>query len=346
MERLSVLSWNILAPVFVRPKPDDPTDFAFFACSSEEDLAWEKRRVAIADHLRSVASDVVLLQEVELEKNGNGSFDLPRWLQDCGYDSWRIPEFAESEWEHQFQRNLRVLNRGAVTGVAILWKSQTLRLLNCATTSRTLGVTLSRGEVVFAIANVHLEGHPDLSDMRSKQLHSAVKKARQTPEAHLIVAGDFNSEPDEVRSHNEAHKLKMLVAGPTWSDGKRSVQIDHFLTDPTIEVTAVREFFSEFDAANGMPNCRSPSDHSPLGIECVARQKAAPVTAKEAAAIVSEERKRHIEALWNAIEKPEKTKGKPTPEQMEVLKVFAGAKKAFLAQFEGGELELAKKLSK
>jgi mRNA deadenylase 3'-5' endonuclease subunit Ccr4 len=350
MQGITVLSWNILAPIFVRPNPDDPTDFAFFACASEEDLAWEKRRPLIQQRLRSVSSDVLLLQECEFEKSEAGKWDVPLWLrEECGYDAWRVPDFADSEWEHQFQRNLRVLRRGAVTGVAILWKTAAVRFVSCETTSRTLVVTVARGEVLFAIANVHLEGHPDLHEMRAKQLHSAVKRARKSAEAHLIVAGDFNSELGEVRRQNEQHRLRMVAAGPTWSNGERCLQIDHFLCDPSLEVVRVMEFFSELDAKQGMPNRDSPSDHAPLGIECRATPKlaAAAAAAEPGNEAVREARQREIEAMWAAIEAPEKVKGKPTPQQMEVLKAFAAAKKAFLGQFaDPAELAHAKKVSK
>ena len=201
---------------------------------------------------------------------------------------------------------------------------------------------------MFAIANVHLEGHPDLHEMRAKQLHSAVKKARKMAEAHLIVAGDFNSELDEVKRQNEEHRLRMIAAGPTWSNGQRASQIDHFLCEPSVEVVRVMEFFTAQDAKQGMPNRDSPSDHAPLGVECRAGPKRIAGEAAEAAKedAPSQARQREIEALWAAVEQPEKVKGKPTPQQLEVLKAFAATKKAFLLQFQDAELAFAKKIAK
>jgi hypothetical protein len=112
----------------------------------------------------------------------------------------------------------------------------------------------------------------------------------------------------------------------------------------------VMEFFTELDAKQGMPNRDSPSDHAPLGIECRATPKlaaAAAAAAEQGKEAVSEARQSEIEAMWAAIEAPEKVKGKPTPRQMEVLKAFAAAKKAFLGQFaDPAELAFAKKASK
>lgn len=38
---------------------------------------------------------------------------------------------------------------------------------------------------IFAICNVHLEGHPDLHELRGKQLHSTLKKAKKTKNARV-----------------------------------------------------------------------------------------------------------------------------------------------------------------
>ncbi len=157
-EKLFILTWNLLAPIFVRPNKDDPSDFAFFGHCSEEQLAWERRKREIEKKIVEMNPDVLLLQEVEMERNVAGKWDVPKWLIDLGFEGWRVQGFTDAEWEHQFERNLRVLNRGAVTGNATLWKTSRCRFVSSETTPRTLVVSLAVGNSVFAVCNVHLEG--------------------------------------------------------------------------------------------------------------------------------------------------------------------------------------------
>ncbi len=60
-EELFVLTWNLLAPIFVRPN-DDQQDFAYFGHCSLAELDWETRKAGIQARLREIDADVVLMQ--------------------------------------------------------------------------------------------------------------------------------------------------------------------------------------------------------------------------------------------------------------------------------------------
>ena len=73
--RLSVLSYNLLAPCYVRPideRTGGVRSFAAFqwAEPANEVLDWEKRRPRLLAELQQCRADVIALQEVQFEKVG------------------------------------------------------------------------------------------------------------------------------------------------------------------------------------------------------------------------------------------------------------------------------------
>jgi hypothetical protein len=64
--------------------------------------------------------------------------------------------YSQAEWDHQLERNTRVTGRSAVTGNAVLWKSDVFEKVVVQNTARALICTLrhrASGEV-FSFANV------------------------------------------------------------------------------------------------------------------------------------------------------------------------------------------------
>jgi hypothetical protein len=111
-DSLFVVTWNLLAPIFVRPN-NDPNDFAYFGHCSINDLSWDRRRLTIEEKIRELNPDVLLLQgggrkfnlgkclrmtdaEVEMEKNQNGKWDVPLWLTQM-FHGWRIQGCDQEE---------------------------------------------------------------------------------------------------------------------------------------------------------------------------------------------------------------------------------------------------------
>lgn len=355
LNRIRLLSWNLLAPVFCRPKGSVPGDFAFFDWSSEESLKWERRRALIESRLRSEDADVIALQEVQFDTEEDVEHQIfkvrvPEFLGGMGYDAV-VPGHTAADWKHQADRNERVLDVPAVTGVAILFRPTVFALENQATTSRCLLAVLRHlaSNQLYSVACVHLEGHPDLGDLRRKQLMSIVKKARSKggEAAHLILVGDFNSVGNEVEEFNQAeHNLLHVRTGPTWSSGTTCQSIDHILVDHSVQVHETLEYFNDYDRLHGMPNEHCGSDHAPVGIVFDAAPKKKPDIVE--ARVLDPRKKKEIDEEWAKIEKPPPARGKPTPEQLIVLRDFAAAKKAFIGRFNSDDLEstYAKKVAK
>lgn len=253
--------------------------------------------------------------------------------------TFQMHEFSQAEWDHQLERNARVVQRAAVTGNGTLWKTGVFEKIAVDCTSRAMVVALKHKETgeVFSIANVHLEGHPDATDMRQRQLATAIKKGRKRT-SHLVVAGDFNQE-DPLTSMTKLHRVP---TGPSWSNGAGSLCIDHITVDSiSLRVESVRG-----DIYNGnspIPNAEIPSDHSPimcLLCVCGAPQGgvAAPKTPGEG---LSDEVRASIRSQHDALllTAPAPVRGKPNPEQLEVLQQYAMRKKVFLAQYADDEDE-------
>ena len=75
---VSVLSWNILAPIFVRC-PSAP--YSWFEYAKEEHVDWEMRRNKIVSMLLNLNADVVTLQEVQYTMEGPGQPpSAPDWF--------------------------------------------------------------------------------------------------------------------------------------------------------------------------------------------------------------------------------------------------------------------------
>ena len=119
---LVVASYNLLAPCFVRPvdtRTGTVQEFAAFKWCDDAVLDWPRRRDALAQTLRQIAQhcDVVCLQEVEFEKEGDKRVP-PAWLTDAlqGFD---IAACKTSILERNAKRNLRVVGKDCAVATAV-----------------------------------------------------------------------------------------------------------------------------------------------------------------------------------------------------------------------------------
>ena len=222
--RLSVLSYNLLAPLYVRPidqRTGGVQAFAAFQWASDEDLEWGTRRAKLRWELESAGADVICLQEVqfEWEKKGaaagdhqqdggdSGLFKLPRWLRIPGYRV-RIP--GQRELQQIASRNARVLRHEAAIGNALLWRSDRLELAREAEeaapkkareqeTTRVgaclqgaPGSPLEGALGATAVFSVHLDATSEAQ--RVSSLHKCLEIARAMRTREALIAGDMNSE--------------------------------------------------------------------------------------------------------------------------------------------------------
>lgn len=126
--QLTVLSYNLLAPLYVRPI-DERTGtvqaFAAFPWAEPFDqvLSWDVRRPQLLDLLRDADADLICLQEVQFERMEDGTHVLPEWLRLPGYE-YVIP--GQEQLAQMADRNKRVLRSQTAVGNALLYSTKRL----------------------------------------------------------------------------------------------------------------------------------------------------------------------------------------------------------------------------
>lgn len=203
LARLSVLSYNLLAPLYVRPV-DERTGgvqpFAAFQWAEPAALRlnWAVRQPKLLAELAASRADIICLQEVQYDADANGTYVLPAWLQLDGYEAHVPPQRDLCEIA---SRNGRVLQSETAIGNAVLLKSDRLVVLDEGVkTSNTRVQLIVRGREggglqalqPTAVANVHLDAKDEVQ--RVKALMRCVEHAASFGTRELIICGDMNSE--------------------------------------------------------------------------------------------------------------------------------------------------------
>ena len=204
--QLSIISYNLLAPLYVRPV-DERTGtvqaFAAFPWAEpfDEVLAWESRRPALLAELVAAEADIVCLQEVQFERRADGVHELPGWLRLSGYE-YVIP--AQEQMAQMAARNARVLRSCTAIGNALLYRTDRLMDVDAKkpradATTRVCMCLRGRPATALeplgplAVFSVHLDATKETT--RVKQLSKCVEMAVDTFGTRaVLIAGDMNSE--------------------------------------------------------------------------------------------------------------------------------------------------------
>eukprot|EP00667_Euglena_gracilis_P015515 EG_transcript_16143 len=267
---ITVLSYNLLAPCYVRVEGQPWNAYAHCEAAC---LEWEARREGLLAELLACGADVLCLQEVLFEETA-GRWHLPQWMAPLvqkGYTAL-LPQWKDKEWASQAERNMRVLGKRVTTGVVILFQHQ--KLSSCreyVTGSRSLVCFLRQGPNPadsYAVANVHLEGNPELADKQVAQLRAALSKVpREFP--NVILCGDFNAEcaaGSPLATYIAAGTPVPMAEAPTgitWAEPGRGLRLDHLLYSATLDVDALLDRASAEVIEKGLPSPSCPSDHLP-----------------------------------------------------------------------------------
>jgi len=201
---LSLLSLNLLAPLFVRPidkRTGQVQPYAAFewAEPASEVLDWDVRRPRLLKLLLESKADVICLQEVQFERTGS-EFAIPQWLCLDGYDV-RVP--GQSYLEQMAERNQRVLDHEIAIGCAILYRKDRLEIVgevDSVNSPNTLVSICLQGLPTSPLAalgptavfSVHLDAQAEVK--RVEQLTKCLGYARQFRTREAIFAGDMNTE--------------------------------------------------------------------------------------------------------------------------------------------------------
>merc|ERR1719329_1720759 len=206
-DQLSVLSYNILAPIFVRTldlRTGEPQPYAAFqwAEPASEVLDWNVRWPRLLAEMRDSQADVICLQEVQFERDPNdagGAFTLPAWLALEGYFA-ELP--AQNSLQQIAERNKRVLDQEVAIGNVVLCRRDRLERIDVTDlpSANTRVATCIRGlasgplsalgrTVVFS---VHLDAQSE--EKRVEQLCACLGLVRQAGAREVVIAGDMNTE--------------------------------------------------------------------------------------------------------------------------------------------------------
>jgi len=143
---LSIVSYNVLAPVYVRPIDKRTGKIQPFAAfenvaddKSHEVLSIEKRGPKLLDILTKCGADAICLQELQLERGshddsdgdeeGHADYVLPQWIhplveQGGGAYATFLP--GQEELRQIAKRNVKVLDVDAAVTCAILYRADRL----------------------------------------------------------------------------------------------------------------------------------------------------------------------------------------------------------------------------
>ena len=224
--QLSVLSYNVLAPLYVRPidaRTGGVQAFAAFEWCGEGDelLEFAARWPRMLAEINAAAADIVCLQEVQFERGegegeGEGEgFRLPAWLRSLtveGGGDYLACTPDQSDLQEIAERNERVLNCLAPVGNALLLKRSRLEVLEVqprvapGARAATKGATTRVGALVrgaeggalrdvleaTAVFSVHLDATHE--EQRVATIAKCLQQARQLGTREVLIAGDMNTE--------------------------------------------------------------------------------------------------------------------------------------------------------
>jgi mRNA deadenylase 3'-5' endonuclease subunit Ccr4 len=152
VNQTSFLSWNILSQNLF-----DSTPKWYMHVKSEVPVSWVERFPRIVSEILESGADVVCLQEVEFTAYEK---DFQSTMYDNGYSSL-------------MQKSSRKRAEEGGYGVATFWRKDRFQLRDSIHRSRTMVTILSdvlNPGSCLAVINCHLEGHPEKSLVRVRQL--------------------------------------------------------------------------------------------------------------------------------------------------------------------------------
>jgi CCR4-NOT transcription complex subunit 6 len=223
-QQFKVMNWNVLADLYA-------TEAVYPYCEKWA-LSWSWRKHLILKELKSMAADIITLQEVQKD----------------AYDDWFRPQLADCGYEGVFQQKKReaIFHRGKYTaeGCATFYKTtrfnrvdkhivdydklsanelnnlvdrqaaekglQRLSKGNIALavmledlhikTSSSQQATGPTGGHLICVINTHILADPGFTDVKLWQAHLLLRTLEQLPDRNmpLLVCGDFNSTPDSA----------------------------------------------------------------------------------------------------------------------------------------------------
>jgi endonuclease/exonuclease/phosphatase family metal-dependent hydrolase len=210
---ISILSLNLLAPLYVRPidkRTGGIQPFAAFEWVKDDAiLEWESRKMRLLECLTSCHAEVICVQELQLERHKE-VLKLPDWLtpmiEKSGYTVILPPQ---DELEKIAKRNVRVLGADAAVTCAIFVDTTVWKMVpsinghnnNITCVSVCLQHTTRIDMDPLVVASVHLDASDE--HKRISQLTKCLERARTL----------LNSTKQDYKDDNSVLPLTAILAG-------------------------------------------------------------------------------------------------------------------------------------
>jgi mRNA deadenylase 3'-5' endonuclease subunit Ccr4 len=210
---ISILSLNLLAPLYVRPidkRTGGVQPFAAFEWVKDDAiLEWESRKIRLLECLTSCHAEVICVQELQLERHQE-ELEVPDWLtpmmEKSGYTVILPPK---DELEKIAKRNVRVLGADAAVVCAIfvdttVWK-MVPSIFDHKNNNTCVSVCLQHTTRIdmdpLVVASVHLDASDEYK--RISQLTKCLERARTV----------LNSTKQECKDDSTVLPLTAIIAG-------------------------------------------------------------------------------------------------------------------------------------
>ncbi|GFH51231.1 hypothetical protein CTEN210_07707 [Chaetoceros tenuissimus] len=261
---ISVMSFNVLAPLYVRPfdkRTGGIQKFAAFDWISDEDTpnilemnpegldnTRNGRAQRLLECLQSCHADVICLQELQLERNDEGKFIPPKWIwpilreqniskrdfgeeisNPCFLYEYHLP--PQDQLEMIAGRNVRVLGVDAAVTCAILYRGDRFQSCSSADKPKDLGMESN------TIVALHLQGKSNLTEMIPPFVVSSVHLDAMSEEKRIgklyrclkIAKAMTSTIGADGRSIPQSYNI--IIAGDMNQEFKRGSAVGGFIQD-------------------------------------------------------------------------------------------------------------------
>lgn len=287
-----VVTYNVLASVYAKS--------AWFPWTERALMKAKKRLQRSREYIESLNADVLCLQELD-NYDEDGTTSWKSWLESRGYDSRHVRRtntkkdgscvaWRRDAWSCEDHRGVSYddiaheMYPGPSSDVSESQDITSAReryLRDCVANLTILRRTADGAEAL--VASTHIFWDPNFADVKLAQAKRLVREVEgfrderrrlSSREVHVIIGGDFNSEPtsDVYRELNSAFASASSGDEPPYTNVTPDFTacIDYvFLSsrDSGIEVVRVREQPSREELGAGLPDENHPSDHLPVVVD-------------------------------------------------------------------------------
>lgn len=284
-----VVTYNVLASVYAKS--------AWFPWTERALMKAKMRLQRSREYIESLNADLLCLQELD-NYDDDGATSWKCWLESRGYDSrhvrrtntkkdgscvaWRRDAWScEDHRAVSFNDIAREMYPTSNDESEENVSARERYLRDCVANLTILRRTADGAEAL--VASTHIFWDPNFADVKLAQAKRLVREVQtfrderrrvSSREVHVIIGGDFNSEPtsDVYRELNSAFASASSGDEPPHTNVTPDFTacIDYvFLSsrDSGIEVVRVREQPSREELGAGLPNENHPSDHLPVVVD-------------------------------------------------------------------------------